>query len=136
MAENVFVLDACALIAVLRGEPGEDRVLEVLAEPESRVLMHVLNLCEVYYDALRRDSETTLSELLESVATLGVELVHDLGVPLVEQAGRIKAERRRVSLADCVGLATALEAQGLLLTTDHHELDALAEDGLPIRFVR
>lgn len=136
MDEKVWVLDACALIAALRGEPGGDRVLELVAEPAARSLMHALNLCEVYYDSVRRDPHTTLAELLAVAATLGIEIVHELAEPLLERAGRLKAERRRVSLADCVALATALNARGILLTTDHQEFDPLAAAGLPIRFVR
>ncbi|MHB8762749.1 MAG: PIN domain-containing protein [Deferrisomatales bacterium] len=105
MDEKVWVLDACALIAALRGEPGGDRVLELLTEPEARSLMHALNLCEVYYDAVRRDPRTHLVELLAVAAALGVEIVYDFGVALLDRAGRLKAERRRVSLADCVALA-------------------------------
>jgi len=37
-ARPVFVLDACALIALLEDEPGAERVEEILGEPENRCL--------------------------------------------------------------------------------------------------
>jgi predicted nucleic acid-binding protein len=52
-------------------------------------------------------------------------------------AGKLKAEWRRISLADCFALALALGENGTLLTADHHELDRLAQEAIaPIRFIR
>ena len=46
----IFVLDASAMIAFLRGEPGADAVAEILLDSESQCHAHALNLCEVFYD--------------------------------------------------------------------------------------
>lgn len=52
-------------------------------------------------------------------------------------AGNLKATQGRVSLADCFGIALARRTGGEFLTSDHHELDRLANAGLcPIRFIR
>ena len=47
------VLDACAMIAYLRGEPGWDTVAGIFADPDTQTYAHAVNLCEVYYDTLR-----------------------------------------------------------------------------------
>jgi len=50
---NVYVLDANALIALLGNEHGADKIATVYAETQSgnAVLnMNVVNLLEVYYD--------------------------------------------------------------------------------------
>jgi PIN domain nuclease of toxin-antitoxin system len=41
------VLDACAMIALLKAEPGEDVVRAHLLDPDGAVYAHSLNLCEV-----------------------------------------------------------------------------------------
>ena len=50
------VIDASALIAFLRDEPGADVVENVLSAPEN-CYAHALNLCEVYYDFFRASNQ-------------------------------------------------------------------------------
>ena len=61
------VIDASALIAFLRDEPGADVVENVLSAPE-KCYAHALNLCEVYYDFFRASNqdaaEAAISDLL------------------------------------------------------------------------
>ncbi len=42
------VLDACAVIAFLRGEEGADAVTSLLLNEDC--MAHAVNLCEIYYD--------------------------------------------------------------------------------------
>ena len=51
----MYVADACAIMALLRGEPGGDKMLDLLLEPTTEARMHGVSLGEVYYLALRRD---------------------------------------------------------------------------------
>jgi PIN domain nuclease of toxin-antitoxin system len=50
------VIDACALIAFLRDEPGADAVRNILTGSRT-CYVHALNLCEVYYDFWRASTE-------------------------------------------------------------------------------
>ncbi len=135
--ESVFVFDACALIALLEDEPGAKVVEDLLQEPGNRCLVHAVSVCEVYYDLCRR-GDTEDAESLESLLTeFGLELIEELPANLWRIAGKIKAEWRRVSLADCFALALAVQESGTLVTSDHHELDALAKaEVCRIRFIR
>lgn len=54
----IFVLDACAMIAWLRDEPGADVVDGYVRNVNAQGLAHAINLCEVYYDARRNAGET------------------------------------------------------------------------------
>ena len=54
-----FVLDACAIIAYLRDEEGADVVESVLLGNNACVA-HAVNVCEVYYDCLRRGGNAEL----------------------------------------------------------------------------
>lgn len=53
----IYVLDACAMIAWLRGEPGAAVVDLAIRDVNSQCLAHALNLCEVFYDAFRNVDE-------------------------------------------------------------------------------
>jgi PIN domain nuclease of toxin-antitoxin system len=46
----IYVLDACAIIAFLKGEAGADVVENALLDRGSQCMAHAINLCEVYYD--------------------------------------------------------------------------------------
>ena len=57
-----YVLDACALIAWLRDEAGADQVEALLLDNGATVMIHAVNLCEVYYDCLRSVGESRAEE--------------------------------------------------------------------------
>lgn len=136
-AESVLVFDACALIALLEDEPGAEVVEELLQEPAHRCLIHAVSACEVYYDLYRRGNSDDAETLEALLSEHGLELIEALPANLWRAAGKIKADWRRVSLADCFALALAIQEQGTLITSDHHELDSLADAGVcPIRFIR
>lgn len=135
--DGLYVFDSCAVIALLQREPGAEVVADIVNEPRNRCLIHAVNACEVYYDIYRRSGEEDASALEEILATMGIELVEAIPSALWRTAGRIKAEWRRISLADCFALALALLEKGTVLTTDHHELDPIAKAAFcPIRFIR
>lgn len=135
--DRLYVLDSCAVIAFLQREPGAEIVAEILKDPRHRCLLHAVNACEVYYDTYRRSGEADASAIEELLETTGVELLETLPSALWRTAGKLKAEWRRVSLADCLAIALALLENGTVLTTDHHELDQIAQAAVcPIRFIR
>ena len=135
--ESVFVFDACAVIAILEDEPGADVVENLLQEPASRCLIHAVSACEVYYDLYKRGNIEDADTLDAIFAEYGLVVLESMPSDLWRIAGRLKAEWRRVSLADCFALALAIREEGTLVTSDHHELDRLAESGVcSIRFIR
>ncbi len=136
-ADSLYVLDSCAVIAFLQQEPGAEVVAEVLKNPRNRCLIHAVNICEVYYDIYRRAGEKDASALERILADAGIELVDTIPADLWRTAGKLKAEWRRVSLADCFALALALLEDGSVLSSDHHELDPIAQAAVcPIQFIR
>jgi uncharacterized protein with PIN domain len=136
-AESVFVFDACALIAILGDEPGAEVVEGLLQEPANRCLIHAINACEVYYDLCRRGNPQDADTLGALFAEYGLELFESMPSDLWTTAGKLKAEWRRISLADCFALALAIREGGTLVTSDHHELDPIANAGVcSIRFIR
>jgi uncharacterized protein with PIN domain len=136
-AENVYVFDACAVIALLDDEAGVEVVEDLLAGENHRCVIHILNVCEVYYHIYRRADKDRAAKLETILESYGFQLDNSLRSALWQRASQLKAEWRRVSLADCFALALALEDTATLVTSDHHELDPIAQAGLcPFRFIR
>jgi predicted nucleic acid-binding protein len=75
---------------------------------------------------------------LARVEATGVQIVGDETFPdLWKRAGEIKSQFRRVSLADCFGVALAVEVSAPFWTSDRHELTALQSAGAAdIVFIR
>jgi uncharacterized protein with PIN domain len=136
-AENVYIFDACAVIALLDDEAGAEVVETLLAGEGHYCVIHLLNVCEVYYHIYRRADQPRADKLKGVLESYGFEIEESLVPVLWQEASRLKAEWRRVSLADCFALALAIRGGATLVTSDHHELDSVAEAGLcPFRFIR
>jgi PIN domain nuclease of toxin-antitoxin system len=124
-----YVLDACALLAFLNKEEGWEKVRELLIEAadagDTQVCMNSVNLLEVYYDRLRLDDAFKRDEFLMCAFESPIQIIDTFPRPLLDEAARIKAFYRRISLADAIGLATASCTGGVFVTADHHELDAV-----------
>ena len=132
-----LVMDANALIAYLDNEEGADVVEALLTDPANTCYAHAVNICEVYYDFVRRADATTAWAFIERLAEAGVTIREDMDAEFWRRAGQHKAEIVRVSLADCFCLTLAHRLNAQLATADHHEFDKVAESGIcDIRFIR
>jgi predicted nucleic acid-binding protein len=123
----VFVLDACAMLAVLANEAGADIVVGIYkkaASGEVTLLMNKLNLLEVYYNLFREYGKDHAGNFLDIVRHSPIVVNHEITDSVFMEAGRLKASYK-ISLADSIALAETLVSGGTLLTADHHEFDAL-----------
>lgn len=133
----IYILDACAMIAWLRNEPGADVVDNAIRDTSSQCLAHAINLCEVFYDAYRNAGEAHAKTVISDLAAVQVIERNDFDQAFWQAAGAIKAVQKKVSLADCCAITLTNRASGTLLSSDHHELDAIAAAGIcPITFIR
>ena len=126
---KTYVLDACALMAVLSGEKGAGVVKAAFDEADlgmAQIIMHKANLLEVYYDILRnfgRDkTDTVMSEIEKRPIKINAEITDEI----FAQAGRLKSSYK-ISFADSFALAQVLVSGGVLLTCDHHEFDVVED---------
>ncbi len=131
------VMDACALIAYVRGEEGADNVRMVLDDKQIICRVHVVNLGEVYYDAIRRANEQQAKQIVDELERTGLLFHNDIDTEFWQTVARYKATLRRVSLADCFVLALAQRTKADIVTSDHHEFDSLVEQKVcTVRFIR
>jgi predicted nucleic acid-binding protein len=126
---KTYVLDACALIAYLRDEPGGAVLESMLVAKDQRFLLHAVTLGEVYYDSLRTSGQQSADELFDDVAQLPVQVAWRLTPALLAQAGQYKTSER-ISFADSFVLALATLEKATVISTDHHEFDALDDKAL------
>jgi len=99
------VLDACAMIAFLRDEPGADFVEAILIHPVDRCFAHTVNVCEVYYDFVRNSNVRTARMAIEDLARAGIRARRDMGRGFWQRVGGLKGTIRKISLANCFALA-------------------------------
>ncbi len=132
-----IVLDACALIAYLMDEDGADVVENLLNDEECYI--HALNMSEVYKDYLtRNNSIEEANQLVEDLTvSAGIKIYKQFDDSIWKRAAILKYQVRRISLADCVGLSLSEKLNVSFYTSDHHEMDKLADQGsYNINFIR
>lgn len=100
----IFILDASAMIAFLRDEPGAEVVANALFDPESTCYAHALNLCEVFYDFHRTAGLENASRAIADLSIAGVIQDANLAPDVWRAAGILKSVLRRISLADCFAI--------------------------------
>lgn len=120
-----FVIDACGLIAYLRGELGGDKLRDLLKDKSNTFLFHAVNLGEVYYDTLRNSSESA-EKILDDINQLPIEIIWTVDFELLKLVGKYKTSYK-VSYADCFVLALADKEKSTVISTDHHEFDVIEE---------
>ena len=124
-----YVLDACALLAFLNDEEGGDKIEDLLNqsfEGNIFISMSIINLLEVYYNELRDKGTKVTKTILEMVQNYSLNINKTISDKTFHEAARLKTTYK-ISLRDCIGLATAIELSGLFVTSDHFELGPVAE---------
>ena len=126
----MYVLDANAIVALLKNEEGADVVDNLLVQAalgECTVCMNKYNLLEVYYGFYREDGETFANEQIKSIRSSAITIIDTLTDEVFKQAGRFKATYK-VSLADSVVLGQGVADGAIVVSADHHEFDVVEEN--------
>ncbi len=129
-----YLLDASALLTVLLGEPGQERVLEIL----DRSFIHSINVAEVIARLIRSGVPPKIAEA--AVEELQLETENTFAD--VAACGELLGTRRDLglSLGDCVCLATAARSGAIAVTADrawsHVSLGRLQGKTLRVEVIR
>ena len=119
MAGKTYVLDSFAILALLGGEPGSDKVARIMAgavQDEHRLVMSWVNVGEVAYIVERRWGIDRLNQVLTMLEATAVELVV-VGRDLALAAARIKAAHP-LAYPDALAAALAIQLDAQLVTGD------------------
>ena len=126
------MLDAFAVVALLRGEPAAGEVRLLLPE----AVLTSTGLAEVV-DRLVRVHGQEADEIVLDLAELGlldavpVDPSDGVAVGLL-RAAHYHRERRAVSLADCVVAQAARRVGAAVATADPHLLDLCHQEGIDV----
>ena len=127
---NKYVLDACAIVAVLNEEKGAESVrdlIDLAGNGSIAVYMNAVNLLEVYYGIYKAYDKDTAEDVLVHIYASPIEIVETVSVDILREAGRLKS-LYKISLADSFAIAQASILGGTLVTSDHHEIDIVDEN--------
>jgi PIN domain nuclease of toxin-antitoxin system len=133
--KDSYIFDACAVLAFLLNEPGADKVENLFFHAECGEIflyMHNLNLLEVYYGVRRAYGTEQAAKSLNDINILPISFLSEISGDSFIEAGRMKSSYK-MSLGDAVLLGEASIRGTAVVTSDHHELDAI-ETVEPIRF--
>ena len=124
-----YILDACALLAVLNKEDGGDKVRKIINQAitdSTEIRMNIVNLLEVYYGIFRDCGKDVAENIIANVYESPVEIIDTISDDVFKEAGRLKATYK-ISLADSIALAESSASGYELLTSDHHEFDVVEQ---------
>jgi len=125
-----YVLDACSLLAVFNGEPGAQKVLDLIEQAKAgtvRLYMSIVQLLEVYYDRLYISGEHNARARIESILAEPITVIENIPYPVMYDAGRFKTSYS-MSLADAFLCATVKNLAATLVTKDG-EMKAAGDAG-------
>ncbi len=116
---QTYVLDAFALLTYLRGEPGAERVLDLLLRArsgEARLCFCLVNYGEVLYISERQGGRPAVEEAIRIIDHLPLEII-PADRDLTFAAAHLKA-RYPISYADAFAAALAQKLGATLVTGD------------------
>jgi PIN domain nuclease of toxin-antitoxin system len=87
----IYVLDACALLSIIKNEEGASTVRQALEAEDNVCIVHAVNLCEVYYDCLRCCGNEAAEDLLAKLIEAGLSIRSDMDIDFWKAAGSLKA---------------------------------------------
>jgi predicted nucleic acid-binding protein len=125
-----YILDACALLALLKEEEGAyavDDLFQKAVRGEATLCMSVINLLEVFYGFIGEIGLDRAEEIMRRIDDTPLRILNYIAPPVYREAARLKGSYR-ISLADAIGLATAFELSGQFVTSDHHELEKIEQN--------
>lgn len=129
------VLDAYAVLALLKAEPAAPPVRRLLCDDPGAGLT-ALGVAEVLDHLVRLEGATDEDASLD-LAQLGLAAPEPVDAQLAARAGLLRARHydrnhRAVSLADCVAAEVARSAGAALATADPHLLDVCHDESIAV----
>jgi predicted nucleic acid-binding protein len=135
-----YLLDACALIAYLGNENGND-IVEKLIEQAKRkeiiVCINAANLIEVYYNRVRKMGPDMANAIIQGIyKDFPITIIDKLTPDIVREAAYLKAGGG-MSFADTILLATARCTGATVVTCDHAEFKPVEQrENIPFLWIR
>jgi predicted nucleic acid-binding protein len=124
---DIYILDACALIALLAGEPGAENVKQIIQDAvdgKINVKINQINLLEVYYKICNVYNQEEANKVIGKIKNFPIEIIIGLKEAVFNEAGRIKS-KHKIPLGDAIAVAECIIFEGILVTSDHNDLEKM-----------
>jgi predicted nucleic acid-binding protein len=95
----------------------------------------VVNLIEVYYGYVRELGGEEAAAILEKIYAAPIKIIETISAPVYMEASRLKVAYK-MSLADAIGLATAINLKGYFVTSDGEFEEAEKREQVPLTWFR
>jgi len=117
-----YILDACAMLALLNEEFGKgyeivEGLLESAVKEEASLYMSFINLVEVYYRYIQLKGAEIADTIMGRVKGLPITFIREISDEVYFNTARFKA-RYSMSLADAFLCATAKSLSAVIVTKD------------------
>jgi len=134
-----YILDACALIALLNRELGKGYetvrdLLDRAVTGEITLCMSLVNLVEVYYRIIQLKGVQTADTVMEPVKNLPVRFIRDITDEIYFDTARCKA-RYPMSLGDAFLCGTAKSLDAIIVTKDKDIKHAEEAESLSVLWI-
>jgi predicted nucleic acid-binding protein len=135
----IYILDACALIALLNRELGKgyEKVRDLLDRAvtgEITLCMSLVNLVEVYYRIIQLKGVQIADAVMEPVKNLPVRFIRDITDEIYFDTARCKA-RYPMSLGDAFLCGTAKSLEAVIVTKDKDIKHAEEAESLSVLWI-
>ena len=124
---DTYILDACALIALLAGESGAENVKKIIQNAingDVIVKINQINLLEVYYKVCNVYNQDEAKKAIKKIKEFPIEIIIGLKEDVFIEAGRIKS-KYKIPLGDSIAVAECIIGEGILVTSDHNDLERI-----------
>jgi len=124
---DTFILDACALIALLAGEHGAESVKKIIqnaVDGDITVKINQINLLEVYYKVCNVYNQDEANRTMKKIKEFPMEIIIGLKEDVFNEAGRIKS-KYKIPLGDSIAVAECIIGKGILVTSDHNDFEKI-----------
>jgi len=124
---NIYILDACALIALLAGEHGAENVKKIIQDAvdgKITIKINQINLLEVYYKICNVYNQGEANKTMIKIREFPIEIIIGLKEDVFNEAGKIKS-KYKIPLGDSIAVAECIIGNGILVTSDHNDFEKI-----------
>jgi len=120
---NKLVLDACAILALIKGEQGSDIVKNAIENNED-IFLHSVTFLEIYYNLIKELGKDSANLFFKHIKQTKIKIIYEITEDTIKSAGYFKSTYK-ISLGDSFVLAIAKLYNAKTISSDHHEFDII-----------
>ncbi len=134
----MHILDASALLCLIKGERGSEKVAQLLRESEAKIestMIHQINLCEVEYKVSQLRSNQLRNRLIALLDTPFLGVFKYVDYDITHFASYLKS-KYPIALGDAIGLAFTKVNDGTFWTADQELKNVADSEKVQLSLIR